>query len=97
MSRVKCLELPGYDLIFIPGDHAPPHFHLSKTDERWEVAVEFLSCTSTHLETRSVRPANWKQNQHPVKGKVLRKFCQDISDNQAILLAEWDKAHEGLE
>lgn len=97
MSRVKCMELPGYQLLFIPGDHAPPHFHLSKTDERWEVAVEFLSCTVTHLQTRPVRPASWKENQHPLKGRILQSFRKDVIKNRAKLLAEWNKAHIGLE
>lgn len=96
MSPVTCIQLPGYDLIFIPGDHTPAHFHLSKKGESWNVAVEFLLCTEKHLETRAVRPATWKRNQHQLKGNNLKKLCKDISDNQDQLLVEWEEAHEGL-
>ncbi len=96
MSRVTCIQLDGYDLIFIPGDHTPEHFHLSKKGESWEVAVEFLFCTEKHLETRPVRPAFWKRNQHRLSGAILKQLREAIIANQAALLAEWEAAHKGL-
>ena len=97
MSCVLCFQFSGYDLIFIPGDHTPEHFHLSKKGESWEVALEFQLCTEQLLETRSVRPATWKSTEQPLKGKQLKDLCKHIVDNRLALLEEWEKAHEGLE
>ena len=79
MATIKAFQLDGYELYFNYGDHDPPHFHLSQKGESWNIRVQFLECTDTHLA--------WTPNR-PMPRIKKKELLEKISEHRQALIDE---------
>ncbi len=85
MARVKAFDVGGVRMIFLSGDHGPPHFHARRGGD-WQAKV-FL------LENRDrMITLQWGRMKGPDRKAIIR----GVEDHRVELLQEFD-ACQGIE
>jgi len=68
-----------------------PHFHVTKSGEKWDVRVYFLTCTEGFLHMEYKRPRNPPANFDAISRAKRRELLELVLKHQAELFGEWQR------
>ena len=87
MAQVKAFSIGGIRMVFLSGDHGPPHFHASRAGE-WCAKVYFLERAAQMIEL--IRPPG-----ATIKGGDRKAIIEGVEETREALLREWEQS-QGL-